>query len=98
VFVSSHGLSPDIVCFLSQWDFGTVDQAYRQVPPYRDTKENRLHWCRQCLDEPATVNIKSIGITHNVGCGLGGGDWADYISSISDFAKKTDIYIAIFIP
>ena len=60
--------------------FKSRHQTYRQVPPYKDTKENRLHvhWFRQCLDELATVNIKSVGIPHNVGCGLGA-DWADYI-------------------
>lgn len=97
VFKSPKGLSPDIVCFLSQWDFGTVDQANRQVPPYKDTKENRLHWFRQCLDELATVNIKSVGLPHNVDCELGG-DWIDYINVISDFARRTDIEIVIFIP
>ena len=53
---------------------------------------------RQCLDELATVNIKSVVISHNIGCRLGGGDWADYFNIISDFALRTNIEIVISIP
>ena len=67
-------------------------------PVYHTTRGNRLHWFRQCLDELATVNIKSVVISHNIGCRLGGGDWADYFNIISDFALRTNIEIVISIP
>ncbi|CAC5368610.1 unnamed protein product [Mytilus coruscus] len=72
VFKSPQDLNPDIVCFLSQWDFGTVNQDYRHIPPYKDTRDNRLHWFCQCLEQLTTLNISSAEIPHNIGCGLGG--------------------------
>jgi hypothetical protein len=39
--------TPDVVCFLSQWDFGRGN--IRQIKPYTDSKENRENWFKVCL-------------------------------------------------
>lgn len=98
VFKSPQGLNPDIVCFLSQWDFGSTKQNYRTIPPYRDTNKNRLKWFRQCLEQLETLNIKSIGVPYQIGCGLGSGEWMLYLHAIEDFAEKSSIDINIVIP
>lgn len=98
VFKSPQDLNSDIVCFLSQWDFGKVNQDYRHIPPYKDTRDNRLHWFCQCLEQLSTLNISSAAIPHNIGCGLGGGDWTEYYNIISTFAKKSKIEFKIYIP
>ena len=78
LFESPHqSLQPGIVCFLSQWDFGTPEQVHRNIPPYKDTRENRIIWFRQCLEQLKNLNIKSVGIPYKIGCGLGGGEWTN---------------------
>ncbi|CAC5383160.1 unnamed protein product [Mytilus coruscus] len=98
VFKSQETLRPDIVCFLSQWDFGTPDQAYRHISPYKDTRENRIVWFRQCLEQLKSLNIKSIGIPYQISCGLGGGDWTAYFNIIRTFAESSNIECHIVRP
>lgn len=98
VLKASQGLNPDIICFLSQWDFGTVNQNYRHIPPYKDTSKNRLKWFCQCLQQLETLNIRSVGIPYQIGCGLGGGDWMLYLHAIEEFAERSAIEINIVIP
>jgi hypothetical protein len=52
--------------FLSQWDFGTVDQKYRNIPPYTDTRENRIRWFVHCLNQLKALNIKSVGLPYQI--------------------------------
>lgn len=98
VFEASNPLQPNIICFLSQWDFGTKDQSHRNIPPYNDTSENRLKWFCHCLDHLKTLDIKSVGIPYRIGCGLGGGNWMLYWNAIDKFTERTNINIIIVIP
>lgn len=59
-----------------------------------DTRENRINWFQQGLDqlsESFIVKNKLIDIVFpfKIGCGLGGGDWEnDYLPAIEKFAEK----------
>jgi len=88
---SPDPLRPNIVCFLSQWDFSTVDQKYRNIPPYTDTRENRIRWFVHCLNQLKALNIKYVGLLYQIGCGLGGGDWTAYFEIIQEFARESNI-------
>jgi O-acetyl-ADP-ribose deacetylase (regulator of RNase III) len=69
---------------------GMFAQNYTGLPLYNnDTYELRLKWFASCLDIIALIpDIKSIGFPYNIGCGLAGGDWKDYLDMIKEFAKK----------
>jgi hypothetical protein len=69
----------NIVCFLSQWDFGTVDQKYRNIPPYTDTRENRIGWFVHCLKQLKALNIKSVGLPYT---------WCIIASTSLSFSKS----------
>lgn len=98
IFKSPDTLHPHVICFLSQWDFGTSDQVYRQIPPYKDTRENRIKWFWQCLHKLKTSEIKTVGLPYQIGCGLGGGDWATYFGIIKAFAEESGIDFVIVRP
>ncbi|VDI27455.1 Hypothetical predicted protein, partial [Mytilus galloprovincialis] len=74
-----------------QWDFGTTDQNFRNIPPYKDTRGNRIIWFKQCLEQLKELNVKTVGLPDHIGCGLGGGDWTAYFQIIENFAKANDI-------
>lgn len=98
VFKSPKLFYPDVVCFLSQWDFGTVERQYRKIPPYRDTRENRQKWFYQCLQQLKALHVKTVGIPYQIGCGLGGGDWTTYFEIIKHFAEESKIEFIILRP
>ncbi|XP_071160719.1 uncharacterized protein [Mytilus edulis] len=98
VFKSPNQLRPDIVCFLSQWDFGTTFIIHRKIPPYKDTRDNRIIWFKQCLERLKELNVKTVGLPDHIGCGLGGGDWTAYFEIIEKFAKANDINFVIVTP
>ena len=84
--------------FLSQWDVDTVDQKYRNSPPYTDTRENRISWFVHCLKQLKALNIKSVGLPYQIGCGLAGGDWTTYFEIIQEFARESNIGFFIVRP
>lgn len=98
IFKSPVFLRPDIICFLSQWNFGTPDQSYRNIPPHADTRRSRLNWFRECLTQLENHNITTVGIPWQIGCGLGGGDWNTYFELMEDFSKQSGIEFIIVIP
>ncbi|CAC5418310.1 MXD [Mytilus coruscus] len=61
-----------------QWDFGTVDQNYRNISSHKDTRENRIIWFKQCLERLKELKVKTVGLPAHISCGLGGGDWTAY--------------------
>ncbi|CAC5368677.1 unnamed protein product [Mytilus coruscus] len=97
-FKSPKPLQPDIVCFLSQWDFGTTDQIVRKIPPYTDIRLNRIIWFKQCLEQLKELHIKFVALPDHIGCGVDGGDWTTYFEIIEKFAKANDINFVIVRP
>ena len=98
VFKSPGNLRPDVICFLSQWDFGTVEKKYRHIPPFTETKETRLHWFCQCLQQMHLLEVKSVGIKNNFGGGLAKEDLVRYKTEIESFSKKSGIDFYIISP
>ena len=98
VFKSSEVIRPDIVYFLSQWDFGPSDRAYREIPPHKDTKENRIIWFKQCLEQLKKLNIRSVGIPNTICSAISGGEWKTYFDLIQKFAKDSGIQFFIVSP
>jgi hypothetical protein len=64
----------------------------------QDTRENRIRWFVHCLNQLKALNIKSVGLPYQIGCGLGGGDWTAYFEIIQEFARESNIDFLIVRP
>ena len=60
-------------------------KSYHQV---LDCYRNRQMWFRQCLDAISKLPINSIAFPWRIGCGLGGGNWDQYMDMLLEFANK----------
>ncbi|CAC5396864.1 unnamed protein product [Mytilus coruscus] len=96
IFKSPDKVHHDVVCFLSQWDFGLIDQNYRNISFHKDTRENRIIWFKQCLERLKELKVKTVGLPAHISCGLGGGDWTAYFQIINNFAKANDINFILY--
>ncbi|CAK9028464.1 unnamed protein product [Durusdinium trenchii] len=64
-----------------------------------DTRSNRLRWFEECLQAlPGTVApSSSVAFPKNIGCGLAGGKWAQYLAALTRFSEAhPDWKIAIY--
>ncbi|CAC5419178.1 unnamed protein product [Mytilus coruscus] len=98
IFESPDKVHDDVVYFLSQWDFGTVDQNYRNISSHKDTRENRIIWFIQCLERLKELKVKTVGLPAHISCGLGRRDWTAYFQIIDNFAKENDIKFTLVRP
>ena len=79
-----------IVSLLAQWDYGTAHQRHkRHIPPYRDTREERTQWFRECLEALGDLEVNTIAFPYKMGCNLGGQPWPLYEELIGQFARQT---------
>ena len=64
---------------------------------YSQTKENRLQWFKECLDEIEKIeDLESVAFPYKIGCGYGGGDWNDYLKLIEQFSEKSLVKVVIY--
>lgn len=65
-------------------------QFYPGAPTYRgDLAEDRKVMFQRCLNEIANLpSLESIAFPYNIGCGLAGGKWADYLAMLTQFAAE----------
>jgi superfamily II DNA or RNA helicase len=73
----------NIVCLFAQYQPGRPKRK-------NDSKERRLKWFRESLGSFLSENDGSVALPYGIGCGLGGGDWNDYIQVINEVADITD--------
>ena len=52
-----------------------------------DDGKQRLQWFKSGLQQIATLELESIAFPHQIGCGLAGGDWKDYLAALEEFAE-----------
>ena len=61
-----------------------------------DTAPQRLEWFRQGLRLLERLpSLKSVAFPHMIGCGLGGGDWAQYRQAIGAFAARSGVRVTV---
>lgn len=66
-------------------------------PSKGDTREDRLKYFTECLNEIVRLNPKEIAMPYGIGCGLAGGIWEDYMKEIEGFAScYPDITIYLY--
>ena len=95
-YSSPYYHTPDIICLLAQWDYGTAqNRRCRQIPPYKDSSRERSLWFEQCLNELGQMGVNSIAVPYKIGCGLGGQNWSEYLNILKQFSRRFDIEVLI---
>jgi hypothetical protein len=67
-------------------------------PNKYETKKQRLEWFKICLinlKNNLPENIKTINFPWQIGCGLAGGNWDDYLYEINQFASSLPVNIKV---
>ena len=74
-------------------------QKYPSKPTADDSKENRLTYFKQCLEHVAAWCkenvIELVYLPYGIGCGLAGGNWADYQACITAFSQTHNINVVL---
>jgi len=75
-----------------------VTQVYPGVAKYsNDTAAARLTYFRHALDKLRTVvGDGSVAFPYKIGCGLGGGDWAQYEAALREFAQSVTGKVVLY--
>ena len=80
-----------IVCGNGKDQRFIVNMMGQKYPGKSDSKEQKLIWFRQCLNEISlftrTFKNVSIAFPYKIGCGMAGGQWSDYLSILELFAN-----------
>eukprot|EP00439_Symbiodinium_sp_Y106_P069674 s862_g12.t1 len=59
----------------------------KAAPGVIDDEKQRMEWFRKGLLDIAEIpGLESIAFPHQIGCGLAGGNWADYTKALDEFA------------
>lgn len=72
---------------------GTSKRSYTNPENYKDNKNERLRWFKECLeiiDDDPEIDI--VALPYGIGCGLAGGKWEDYEKAIGDAKTKFVLY------
>jgi len=74
-------------------------QKYPSKPTIDDTKEVRLSYFKQCLENLGAWCkdnvIELVYMPYGIGCGLAGGNWADYEACIKAFSQTHNINVVL---
>jgi hypothetical protein len=85
----TYKIYDNIVCLFAQRNPGKSSSD-------NDTKEMRLNWFKFSFDKFIKENNGSIAIPYNIGCGLAGGNWDDYLKAIKSISDKHNRPITIY--
>lgn len=84
------GFPRAIMGMVGQLDFGRPGYSRSRVYPGDDTPAKRLAWFGSAFGAVCawaqTHGCHTVALPHRVGCGLGGGDWAEYQLAIDRIA------------
>jgi O-acetyl-ADP-ribose deacetylase (regulator of RNase III) len=72
--------SPIIIAIYAQYKYG------------KSVTEPRLTWFQQCLDRMIENGITDVAMPYGIGCGLAGGNWADYKRLLSNTTLSVTLF------
>jgi len=82
-----------VICMFAQYGMGEPFSYGNNID---DSFEKRLKWFNLCLFEIAKLKPKSLAFPYNIGCGLAGGNWNDYLSALKYFSNYFKIPVTIY--
>jgi len=72
-------------------------QIYPGSPRYKETLESREKLFQETLDKILEIpNLTSIAFPYKIGCGLGGGNWENYLKMLTKFSEITSAKVVIY--
>ena len=88
-----------IFALVAQRDYGRPNLGRKGRSLLSDTREERLVWFRTALTTAAGLALNlgkdTLCLPHNIGCGLGFGDWESYSKVIDDVECATGIEMVL---
>lgn len=85
-----------VICMFAQWA-PSLPQKYKSYPNSEiDTYKNRKKWFNKCLDQIKDLDIDALAIPWNIGCGLAGGNWQEYMKMLEEFEEKSGIKCTLY--
>ena len=92
---SANKDDPMIICMYAQYCPGKVNiysQYYPNEKTCEDSRENRLLWFVQCLEEIEKLGIQRVAMPYMIGCGLAGGNWDEYSEKLRQSKLEIVLY------
>lgn len=87
---------PNIIAIFGQWSHGSIKSKWVDKYPKpngsSETKEDRLNWFKQGIQEIEKKVKEPIAIPYKIGCGMAGGSWTDYKKILENSTAKFVIY------
>ena len=71
-------------------------QKYPGKPRSYETKEQRIEWFKQGLDEIKKLKPNSLAFPYQIGCGLAGGEWDEYYKILKKLENDLGILVVIY--
>jgi hypothetical protein len=85
-----------IICMFAQWA-PSQPQKYKSYPNYEiDTYQNRKKWFKDCLNYIKELDIDAVAIPWQIGCGLAGGNWKEYLEILEEFEMNSDVKCTLY--
>jgi hypothetical protein len=82
-----------VICMFAQYGMG---KPYKYGNNIEDSYAKRFLWFKTCLFEISKLRPQSIAFPYNIGCGLAGGNWDNYLSAIDYFSSYFQIPVTIY--
>jgi hypothetical protein len=82
-----------VICMFAQYGMG---KPYKYGNRVEDSFEKRLLWFKTCLFEISKLKPKSLAFPYNIGCGLAGGNWEDYLATLRYFSEYFQIPLTLY--
>ena len=90
---------PIVIGLCSQYDYGRPGKSYR-TKIQDDNFQLREKWFCQSLNLLSTWlienNIKGVAFPYMIGCGLGGGNWNNYLNTLTLFAQDKLFEVVLY--
>ena len=83
----------NVICMLAQYGMG---KPYKYGNKVEDSFEKRLLWFKTCLFEISKLKPSSVAFPYNIGCGLAGGNWEDYLAALNHFSNYFQIPVTLY--
>lgn len=81
------------LCTSTDQDDPTIICMYGQYYPGKTDKyDRRLQWFGQCLEQIEHMGITRVAMPYMIGCGLAGGQWADYQQKLQQSKLEIVLY------
>lgn len=81
-----------VIHLFGQWLPGKPGKPYNYPTTYSDTYSDRILFFKNCLKELDNLELDTVAMPYQIGCGLAGGNWDIYRKLLEDCKTKIILY------